>query len=172
MLYNVKLKLKKQTGFTLVEVLVVLAITSIIGTGIATSIMQITNINSSSNNRMVAIKQVENALHYINRDAQMAQTIQTGGSSFLAITYCDWDNTVHTITYTLNGSPTQLQRSETTGTGQPTVTTVANYVDSSNTSCSFDSSLNELTVILTSNVGGYKPASETRTLKVRLRSIQ
>jgi prepilin-type N-terminal cleavage/methylation domain-containing protein len=169
---------KKQTGFTLIELLVALAILAIIAPIIANSMFQMTSISASSKNRMEAIKQVENALLYINQDAQMAQILQTGsGSRFpLTITYRDWSGTRYSVNYSIitpsNGNPKYLQRSQTIGTGQPTIRTVANYVDDTNTSCSYDDNLKELTVTLTSKAGGYKPASETRTLKVSPRPIQ
>jgi prepilin-type N-terminal cleavage/methylation domain-containing protein len=180
MLRNVKSTHNKKTGFTLVELLVVLAVTTIIGTGIAVSASQVININGSNKNRMDAIKQVENALLYINRDVQMAQTPPTISSpNFLGITYRDWDNTDHAITYSIDTSDARnhiLERSESiTPAGHTTTTssiTVANYVDDVNSSCSYSSSLSELTVVLTAQAGGYKSASETRTLKVRLRPIQ
>ncbi len=171
----------KQSGFTLIELLVALAITGMIVTGLATSILQIIKINSSSVNRMEAIKQVENALLYINRDAQMAQSVQTSsGSGFpLVITYHEWDSgSEHTITYSvvtpLNGEPKYLQRSETVGVNQANTRVIANYVDDSSelTKCTYDNNLKELTVQLTANTSGFQPAPETRVLTVKLRPIQ
>ena len=87
--------LRKRKGLTLIEILTALGITAIIAPGIAISINQTIAVNSASVNRMEAIKQVENALLYINYDAQMAQTIQTSaGAGFpFTITYKEWNNT-------------------------------------------------------------------------------
>jgi prepilin-type N-terminal cleavage/methylation domain-containing protein len=180
MIHSAKQTFQKQGGFTLVELLVALAITAIIGTGIAMSINQLIVINSSSVNRMQAVKQVENALLYINYDAQMAQTITTAsGSGFpFTITYREWNNTNHRITYSIvtpsGGAPKYLQRSETIASGSPNIRTLANYVDNTAalTNCSYSNSSKQLTVTLTANVGGFQPASETRTLNVRLRPVQ
>jgi prepilin-type N-terminal cleavage/methylation domain-containing protein len=72
MLHKLGLIAQIQKGFTLIEIMVDLVITSVISVGLSTTIMQMMTVGSSSQNRTEAIKQVENALHYINRDAEMA----------------------------------------------------------------------------------------------------
>ena len=67
---------RRQRGFTLIELLVALAITGAISGGITMSIFQTLDYSARSNARMVAIKQVENAIHHISRDVQMAQIIE------------------------------------------------------------------------------------------------
>jgi prepilin-type N-terminal cleavage/methylation domain-containing protein len=62
----------KNAGFTLIEVMVAVAITAIIGVVLTASIFQIMTVQSSTKDRVDAVKQVENALHYVNQDAQMA----------------------------------------------------------------------------------------------------
>lgn len=59
-----------QGGFTLVELIVALAITAIIGSVISGAIFQIFNVSAANSNHMKAVKQVENALYYIDRDAE------------------------------------------------------------------------------------------------------
>ena len=66
---------KNQKGFTLIEMLVALAITGLIGTGIMISISQVINANHQVSSHMIAITQVENAGYWISRDAQMSQSI-------------------------------------------------------------------------------------------------
>jgi prepilin-type N-terminal cleavage/methylation domain-containing protein len=168
----------KEAGFTLVELLVVLAITAIVGIGIATSIDQVIGIHSSTVNHMQAIKQVENAQLYLNRDCSMAQTIDTtSGPGLFTITYRDWENGwLYTIIYSIitpiNGDPKYLERSEQINSNTPTLLTIANNIDDTQTNCSYDSALKQFAINLTATVEGYKPATETRLLKIRLRSIQ
>lgn len=59
----------------MVELLVAVAITGLIAGGIATTIYQVFGINTLSNNHMLAVRQVQNAGHFISHDAQMAQSI-------------------------------------------------------------------------------------------------
>jgi prepilin-type N-terminal cleavage/methylation domain-containing protein len=122
---------KYQKGFTLIETLIVVAISSIIAVIITSSISQLIMVNSSNKNHMEAIKQVENALHYINRDVQVAQTIilstkQSDGSyeqnttqnftfdltqgDNLTLNWVEWSDNINKIEYTLNSDQHTLHK--------------------------------------------------------------
>lgn len=90
-----------QRGFTLYEMLVSLAILGVIIPVIGMSIFQVLSINTLTGNHLTAVKQVENALYRINRDAHMAQTVQTGGGSGfpLNLIWVEWDNTSNNGNY-------------------------------------------------------------------------
>jgi prepilin-type N-terminal cleavage/methylation domain-containing protein len=60
-----------QKGFTLIEVMLAMVITAIIVPALVMSISQMFTSSAASASRMQVVKQVENALHYINRDAEM-----------------------------------------------------------------------------------------------------
>ena len=64
-----------QRGFTLVETLIVLAVSGILLSALTFGVIQTIKTNSRSFSHMTAVKEVENAVHWITRDAQMAQTI-------------------------------------------------------------------------------------------------
>ena len=64
---------KNQRGFTLIELMVAIGITSLIIGGIVTTIFQVFNVSTLSNNHMLALRQVQNAGYWISHDAQMAQ---------------------------------------------------------------------------------------------------
>ena len=69
---------KDQRGFTLIELIVAIAITGLITGGITTAIFQVFSVNALSNNHMLALRQVQNAGYWISHDAQMAQNITLG----------------------------------------------------------------------------------------------
>jgi type II secretory pathway pseudopilin PulG len=91
---------KHQSGFTVIEAIVALAITGFLGVGIFTALYQVRTVNNIDNARVTAVKQVENAVHHINRDVQMAQKIdidgtdQDGGDYWLKLTWTSWEDNV------------------------------------------------------------------------------
>jgi len=153
---------RNQRGFTLIEVLVATAITGFIGVGITMAASQVLNINALSINHITVLKQVENATYWINRDAQMAQIVQpSGGSGFpLNLSWVEWDNTMHQVSYTLESS--KLYRSYSVNGGQPSQTVVAEHINTNAgmTNCQFAGGV--FTFKVTASVSGFRPATETR----------
>jgi prepilin-type N-terminal cleavage/methylation domain-containing protein len=183
MLKKLFLLYDRQQGFTLIELLIAIAILAVIGTVLATTVTQLFVVQAADKNHMEAVKQVENALHYINRDAQMAwpsKITEDNGTSYprqfpLKLFWIDYtDNgTVHTVEYqlvTIDGI-VNLQRIETVK-GVDSTLNVAKYIDTDPTKSyvSFDNQV--LTINLTASVNGLKSATETRSLQVQLRTTQ
>jgi prepilin-type N-terminal cleavage/methylation domain-containing protein len=66
-------RIKRNRGFTLVEVLVALVIGALIIGAASTIIYQLFTVNTVSNDRMMAVRQVQNAGYWISRDIQMTE---------------------------------------------------------------------------------------------------
>lgn len=165
-----------RSGFTLIELIIAIAILSIISVALVMTIFQLFAVQAADVNRMDAIKQVENALHWINRDVEMAWASSihpadgstVNFSSPLNLTWTDNSepgSPLHSVTYNVDPDGT-LERQETVS-GATASTRIADYIDASSSNYSFDGTL--LTVNLTAFVNGYRSATETRTLHVQPR---
>lgn len=67
---------KDQRGFTLVELMVAIAISALIVGGLTLTIFQLFGGHAQSSGEMTVIRQVQNAGYHISRDAQMAEVIK------------------------------------------------------------------------------------------------
>ena len=170
---------RSQKGFTLLELIIVIALTGIISTAAAMSIHQIFTGTAFSNDQNTAINQVRNAAYWISRDAQMAQPDEIKGSNltlgrFLQLKWNSFDsNTTHAVNYTLEDMPgnglKKLKRSETINSDSLTNTLIAQYIkpmEEEETWCSWNSTEKILTVNITAQVGG---RTEKRTFQVEPR---
>jgi prepilin-type N-terminal cleavage/methylation domain-containing protein len=170
--YRLGLINKNQRGFTLIEMLISVAIISAIIGGIATTTFQMYTYNAQSNAHMNAIKQVENAFHWISRDATMAQTVldtddpaTTGVTEFLVLNWTEWNNDIHRVAYVLEGN--EFQRRHSVNNGEAKQIALAQYIEPANTTCNWDDVLGKLTVALTATVShGSQVVTETRILEV------
>jgi prepilin-type N-terminal cleavage/methylation domain-containing protein len=163
---GLKTKPTNQRGFTLLETMVALCITGFVALAVVTTIYQLQAISNSHYAHITAVKQLENALHYLIRDVQSAQnpTAGTQVSFPLTLSWKSWeDNVQHQVTYSLDGSG-NLTRNDGTHTS-----TVAKFIDTANdnTHWSYDSGGHNMTIVLTCTVhSGSKQASETRNIQI------
>lgn len=186
------MKKSNQKGFTLLEILIAMAVTAIIGLAIGRVVVQVTSVNAASTTREIAIKQVESAVHVISRDALQTQVFTPVDSSGnpkpadiskkivfnlaagdkLVLNWTAWDNTQTAITYDLLNN--KLRKSVSTNGGQQLVSELASYINAAsgtwytNQYINPDTHLKDTKLILsiTATVTGYKPATETRTFQI------
>lgn len=96
--------IRKETGYTLVELLVTLAITGIIFTAVGTAIYQLTTVSNYGNDQLTAGHELQNTACWFNRDSQAALTAAGGEALNLTLPRGQ------TIIYSLAGN--DLQRIE------------------------------------------------------------
>jgi prepilin-type N-terminal cleavage/methylation domain-containing protein len=168
MIRKIKSVYREQAGYSLVELLAVLAITSIISLGALMSNVQVINQTEKNNDYTTANQQVLNAIQWISRDAQMAQDIQ-GASGFpagsnLTISWTTWDNVPTEVVYYMEDG--LLKRSYTAGNATTQKTLIAQYIntDPASSNCSWNG--HELTLTLTATVGGGTRATNVTQQKI------
>ena len=128
---------KNQSGFTLIEIIIAVAVAGLIISAITGTIFQVFTTNTRDTAHMVAVKQVENAVHWISRDAQMAQVIEPGEDSGFPLNLSRiGKNNWYQVTYTLGGG--ELQRLYSVNGEDPIVTLVARFIDPEMTYCEFE----------------------------------
>ncbi len=157
-----KVRSGNQKAFTIIELLIGIAVIGILAPVLGLSIVHMTNVNASASNQMLAVKQVERAVYWISRDTQMAQSIQTGGGSGfpLNLYWKSWDSTSTNVTYSIQDD--EIIRSYSINGAEPTDMVVGQYidVDEEATNCQYDDIA--LTFKITVTTGGYRSISETR----------
>jgi prepilin-type N-terminal cleavage/methylation domain-containing protein len=168
----------KQSGLSLIELLIVIAIGGILASAVSTVISQVFTVNTDSTNRMVAVKQVENAVHWINKDAQMAQVdedappVETNSFPVTLSWENDYDSPAiesEVIYYIANG---ELIRNYSTSTGESSTKIIAANIQAgiSGTNWSYEDGIFYFKI--TASVGGNPPTIETRSFKVLSRSFK
>jgi prepilin-type N-terminal cleavage/methylation domain-containing protein len=169
---------RSQRGFTLVEVLVGIAILGVISTAIAAATGQIININESSQNRFTAVKQLETAVDTIRVDIQVAQEISIEEDESytpeesnppeikLNMKWTEWDdNSSHQVKYYLT-SDNILQRVYITADETKTRNAAFDIQDIEAARLSSGA----WSITISAESGSYKSAGETRTFTVLPRS--
>ena len=161
---------KNQRGFTLIGLLVAIAITGLITGGLTTTIFQVFTVNALTSNHMTAVRQVQNAGYWISHDAQMAQSVDTNDDMVppeevltLAWDLTEYGGTEHQVIYTLVGN--ELKRAHYTNSSLDATTIVAQYIDSIEV-VPRPFAGGKLTLTVTASLSGWQPASETRIYEV------
>lgn len=144
--------IKGEQGFTLVELVVVTAITGFIVSVLGVAIHHVVTIPEQGNDRITAIHELQNVAHWVSLDRQMAQSA-TGGNE-LVLTMPDSS----TIGYTVVG--TDLLRATSSSNR-----TLAQNITSAN----FSVQNRIITMDITSSPEGRWSVSENGTYKICLR---
>lgn len=161
---------REQKGFTLVELLVAMAITAIIGSVLVSVITQVFIIPNAASARLTALMQVDQAVDAITRDALQAQTpLGTTQVYFADMQWLDFGTTnLNEVKYTIDAKGT-LWRAYYYKKTLVSTAVVAKNIDATKSSCSLTVNVLSgytMSLNIVSTVGGARPASETRQVQI------
>ena len=164
---------RSESGFTLIEFLVAMAIVALIASAAGATTLQLFASTERSNDHMTAVRQVQNAGYWISRDALMAESTDNVTPEFLILNWTEWgydeDSTYHRVTYSfqdLSDGIGKLKRTHEINGVVSAQTLVAEYIyynpdDPDNTTkASYESSV--LTVQIAAAIGEANEIKEYR----------
>jgi len=144
-----------------------LAILAVVTTAVSVIAIQMINVNASTSNRVLAIRQVQEVGYTVSRDALQAQYISTEDDEdttevveLLTIEWVEWYGVTNTIIYTKDGD--QVVRTVTRD-GSPDIETIR-FI--SEFDLDYDVLEDVLTLTVTATVGGFRQVSETRIYEI------
>jgi prepilin-type N-terminal cleavage/methylation domain-containing protein len=98
---------KGERGFTLLELIIAVAITGLITTGVTTAIYQTFTLSTRTSNHMLVVREVQEAGYWVSLYAYTASDIEvTGDSGFpMVLRWIDFEtNKHHKVVFSLNSS--------------------------------------------------------------------
>ncbi|MFO7773085.1 MAG: type II secretion system protein [Dehalococcoidia bacterium] len=168
-----------QRGFTLIEMLAVVALIGIIAGGIAMTISQIVTINRRASNHMIAVRQVQQAGDRLSKDVLQAQPNSIGrigrdDNKFMVLAWWEFDSEGNRrdidVEYELvstNDGLSKLRREYSVGGEVQAVTNIAQYIVVDQTD--WEPTDGKLVITITARVGGLHGATEQRIYEVEPR---
>jgi prepilin-type N-terminal cleavage/methylation domain-containing protein len=172
---------RNQIGFTLIELVIAMAITGVITGAITTTIFQVVNGSARTNNHMTVVREVRSAGYWVSHDAFMAQDVELADESVddpdgtrfpLTLTWTEWDtNDVHEVVYSITDD--ELQRTHSKNGTTDASIIVAEFIDTTfkdgkpQTRCEREPPDVKLTLTVMATLGaGSQRESETRTYEI------
>jgi len=127
-----------ERGFTLIELVVGISIAAFVVGAASMTTVTMMRLTPQSNNWAIALRQVQNASHWISSDVQMSQgdiTVGDGNPTFLTLTIPEWETGAvvpKTYVYEFEDMPDglkKLMRNNETDGGE---TMIAEYISGDN----------------------------------------
>jgi prepilin-type N-terminal cleavage/methylation domain-containing protein len=156
--------MKKEGGYTLVELLIAIGISGLMFMVTGAVMFQLTTVSGNGNDRPTAIHEMQNAGYWFNQDGQAAVSATGGAALSLTIPSSPSLPAGQIITYSLAGTDLHdLQRSD----GSSTINLAQHVTD---LDFSIDNRL--VTMDITCSISGRMDVNEQSIYSVYLRPVQ
>ena len=146
-----------EKGFTLIELLVGLAIAAFVVGAASMTIITMMRLSPQTNNWAIALRQVQNAGHWMSRDVIMSQdlTVGTGEPTLLTLVVPQILPPDKTIVYEFEDMPNGLKRLMRDDQTSGKEMVIAEYIstDNNDTTVSYNSDNRTLTLTITAISG-------------------
>ncbi len=166
---------KAQKGFTLIEILIALAITGFLVLVLSSIIGQVLTVNGLNTRLVTVQRQVQQVGFYLSKDCQQARIITVGnnptGTGFPVVcSLIDLDGKSRLVTYSLSSTGV-VSRSETLNGAAVSTFVVATNINTASTQTSFSLvSPGVYNLKVTATIAGKVIASETRQYQILQRT--
>ena len=110
---------REQKGFTLIEMVVVVAIIGLVSYAGTLAVFRVIRGTQRSNDQMIALRQVQNAGYWVSRDLIVAQEVLPGNdistpqTDLVTLAWTNWESgEIHTVHYYYEDMPNGLKKLE------------------------------------------------------------
>jgi prepilin-type N-terminal cleavage/methylation domain-containing protein len=120
-----------QAGYTVIEMIMVIAILGLLTVAVNQVIAHTVRISSHGKDSMTAMKQLENAFYWATIDVQQSRAAEVEANSGFPciLSWVEWDGTSHAVSYAIEG--TEIKRSVSINGTEPVEMVVARYINTS-----------------------------------------
>jgi len=156
--------MRYERGFTLIEVLVTLAILSLVMGVTSAAVVTVTKTSSQNTEWNVNLRQVQNAGHWISRDALMSQVVDTNKpGTFLSLSWTEWNGDSYNVDYVLQEDKLMRQLNGSS-------ILVAQYIVTEDTTCEWIGEEDKLRVTIKASLNRLSRYAE-RTYEINPRPV-